>query len=134
MASACELPPVHKHSFCVDYLPHWDMHLGSGTFGAVYTCTRRADNTRFAVKVVKASQHAWQEARMHHYLTLHAPEHVVNLVDVYDNELSFSDGCVDAAAAPRERYVLLVMELMQGGDLLHRISELGDAFNEKTAR
>lgn len=143
MSAPDALPlPLHRHSITREYTPHWDKHLGSGTFGAVYRATRISDGLACAVKVIKLSPHAWQEVKMHHYLTLHAPDHVVNLLDVYENDLVFhTDSSVEssaaslheAAAGPRVRHVLIVMELMEGGDLLRRIRDLGDTFNEKMA-
>lgn len=122
-------PVIRKENISERYAVHWGKRVGSGTFGSVYQCTRIADNQLLAVKVVKKSVHSMQEVRMHHYLTVHAADHVVNLVDVYENDLEFED----SGEGVRSRHHLLVMELMEGGDLHRRIRDLGNDFTEQRA-
>lgn len=69
------------------------------------------------------------ELRMLHYCTVHAPDHITNLIAAYENELTFAD-------APHQpiRYHLLVLEYMAGGDLLRFISRSNFAYTERVAR
>jgi len=84
---------------------------------------------RYALKYMPVSNSSTHELRMLHYCTLKAPAHVTNLVAAYENELTFP-----SAPHQPQRYHLLVMEYMAGGDLLRFVSRSNFTYTERVAR
>ncbi|KAI8801989.1 calcium/calmodulin-dependent protein kinase type 1 [Cladochytrium replicatum] len=93
--------------------------LGVGTFGTVKECTKRANGTKYAVKIIDKSKVKGKEEmllseisvieKLHH-------EHLVSLQDKYETE----------------RFYYIITDLATGGELFDKIVEKG-SYTEKDA-
>ncbi|CAD5207109.1 unnamed protein product [Bursaphelenchus okinawaensis] len=90
-----------------------DGFLGHGTFSVCRKCRRISDGKQFAVKIVsqKFSHQARREVRI--LETVNPHPNIVNFVEVLEDYLHF----------------YIVLELLSGGELLHRLKNL-NAFTE----
>lgn len=110
-----------------DYEIRWNRNLGTGVSGPVRLCINRKTGTEYALKVLldrSDRKKAEIEATLHWRCS--GGSHVVRIVDVYRNEIK-QPGEVSA-----RRRILLVMELMEGGELFSFISKRHH-FTEKEA-
>ena len=83
--------------------------LGSGHFGVVYKCTRRATGEAFAIKAIKRASVHRPERLLTEIAVLRrvAHPHIIDVVDVFE----------------AEEKVYIVTELCAGGELFDRIIE-----------
>ncbi|KAG5682053.1 hypothetical protein PVAND_011441 [Polypedilum vanderplanki] len=94
--------------------------LGLGINGKVVQCTRKSDNTKYALKVLHDNSKARREVELHWRVS--GCRHIVNIVDVFENTYGGT------------KCLLVVMELMTGGELFNRIQERQDGpFTEREA-
>ncbi|XP_032822595.2 MAP kinase-activated protein kinase 2-like [Petromyzon marinus] len=94
--------------------------LGLGINGKVVECYNKKTAEKFALKLLQDCPKARREVDLH-WRASTCP-HVVRIVDVYEN---LHQG---------KRCLLIVMEIMLGGELFSRIQERGDqAFTEREA-
>ncbi|XP_062511629.1 MAP kinase-activated protein kinase 5-like [Corticium candelabrum] len=107
-----------------DYTIDWDKRLGSGVSGPVRMCVKKSSGEKFALKILVANARTRQEVRLHCLCSSHP--NVVSVVDVYLNEIAVP------GELTRRKRILLVLELMEGGELFDRISRK-TKFTEKEA-
>eukprot|EP00051_Salpingoeca_urceolata_P031375 m.11362 g.11362 ORF g.11362 m.11362 type:complete len:518 (-) comp3986_c0_seq1:19-1572(-) len=98
-----------------DYDILWDKPLGTGVNGDVVTCQRKTTQEKFALKCLEPREETRREIQLQ--FMSHNHPNIVRAYDVYDNTI---------ARGPRDprpptRTYLMVMELMQGGELFERI-------------
>lgn len=124
MASRDERIEILTASVTDYYDVDWNHKLGTGISGPVRLGTKRSTGEKFAVKVVIDRPKARQEVQMHFKCSQHP--HVVKLYQVFCNDLQFP-----GESESRSR-LLLIMELMDGGELFNRISE-EHGFTERQA-
>ncbi|CAI9740778.1 kinase-activated kinase 5-like [Octopus vulgaris] len=115
---------VKTHSVLDDYIIYWKEKLGSGSNGPVRLCKKKATSERFAVKCLPDCLQTRTEAKIHILCSNHP--HIVTVYDVYVNNIQFPGEC-----HPKPR-LLMIMELMEGGELFDRISR-ERCFTEKRA-
>ena len=110
-----------------DYEIRWNRSLGTGVSGPVRLCVNRKTGTEYALKVLldrSDRKKAELEAILHWRCS--GGDHMVRIVDVYRNEIK-QPGEVVA-----KKRILLVLELMTGGELFTFISKRHH-FTEKEA-
>lgn len=111
-----EKDPIFKsQSFSNDYNILWQKNLGSGISGPVRLCTHKESGRRYALKVLLDRPKARKEVTLHWLCS--GSEYVVRAIDVYVNEIQLPG---DSVAKKR---ILLVMELMEGGELFEYITQ-----------
>ena len=115
---------IKTTSITDEYDVNWNKKLGTGISGPVRIATKRSTGENFAVKVVVDRPKAQQEVQMHWTCSGH-PQ-VVTLFEVYRNELQFP------GESESQSRLLLVLELMDGGELFYRISKQS-GFTERQA-
>ena len=115
---------IKTTSITDEYDVNWNKKLGTGISGPVRIATKRSTGENFAIKVVVDRPKAQQEVQMHWMCSGHP--HVVTLYEVFRNELQFPG---ESASQSR---LLLVLELMDGGELFFRISKQS-GFTERQA-
>ena len=110
-----------------DYEIRWGRNLGTGVSGPVRLCINRRTGEEFALKILfdrTDKKKAETEATLHWRCS--GGEHIVRIIDVYRNEIR-----IPGELSPKRR-ILLVMELMKGGELFSFISKRHH-FTEKEA-
>nr|XP_032803302.1 MAP kinase-activated protein kinase 5 isoform X1 [Petromyzon marinus]XP_032803303.1 MAP kinase-activated protein kinase 5 isoform X1 [Petromyzon marinus]XP_032803304.1 MAP kinase-activated protein kinase 5 isoform X1 [Petromyzon marinus]XP_032803305.1 MAP kinase-activated protein kinase 5 isoform X1 [Petromyzon marinus] len=107
-----------------DYTIVWNQKLGSGISGPVRPCVKKATGERFALKILPDRPKARNEIKLHLQCCGHP--NVVKVHEVFANSMQLPH-----EAMPRAR-LLLVMEMMEGGELFNRISQCRH-FTEKQA-
>ncbi|CAE1292618.1 MAPKAPK5 [Acanthosepion pharaonis] len=112
------------HSILDDYIIYWKDKLGTGISGPVRSCKKLSTGERFAVKCLPDTMKTRMEINLHVLCSGHP--HIVSVYDVFANDVQFPGEC-----HPRPR-LLMVMELMEGGELFDRISK-ERCFTEKRA-
>lgn len=115
---------IKTTSITDEYDVNWNKKLGTGISGPVRIATKRSTGESFAVKVVVDRPKAQQEVQMHWMCSEHP--HVVTLFEVYRNELQFP------GESTSQSRLLLILELMDGGELFSRISKQS-GFTERQA-
>ena len=115
---------IKTSSITDDYDVDWDQKLGTGISGPVRVATKRSTGEKFAIKVVVDRPKAVQEVQMHWRCSGHP--HVVSIYEVFQNSLQFPG---ESESTSR---LLLVLELMEGGELFYRISKQ-NGFTERQA-
>lgn len=94
--------------------------LGLGINGQVVQCVHKIDQKRYALKVLQDSVKARREVDIHWRAS--GCKNIVNVIDVFENDYRGN------------KCLLVVMELMEGGELFQRIQERQDgAFTEREA-
>jgi mitogen-activated protein kinase-activated protein kinase 2 len=94
--------------------------LGLGINGKVIECTSKADGKKYALKALRDVPKARREVEIH--CRSSDCEHIVKIIDVYENMFN------------GYKCLLIVMELMKGGELFNRIQERAEnAFTEREA-
>ncbi|KAF8561621.1 hypothetical protein P879_07085 [Paragonimus westermani] len=94
--------------------------LGTGINGKVLRCTSLQTGKAYALKILEDSPAARREAELHWRVS--DCSNVVRIIDVYENNNENT----------RKKYLLLVMECMDGGELFNRI-KLRTSFTESEA-
>ena len=107
-----------------DYIINWQQKLGTGINGPVRPCTNRVTGGRYALKILPDKPMSRTEINLHRRCSNHPS--IVKIYDVYANEVQFP-----GEPHPRGR-LLMVMELMDGGELFDRISQQ-KGFTERKA-
>jgi mitogen-activated protein kinase-activated protein kinase 5 len=111
-----EKDPIFKSQpFSDDYDIQWQRNLGSGISGPVRLCTHRESGKQYALKVLLDRPKARKEVTLHWLCS--GSEYIVRAIDVYVNEIQLPG---DSVAKKR---ILLVMELMDGGELFEYITQ-----------
>uniref|UniRef100_A0A0K0DT28 non-specific serine/threonine protein kinase n=1 Tax=Strongyloides stercoralis TaxID=6248 RepID=A0A0K0DT28_STRER len=109
--------PFHTHNILDDYKIS-DEIIGIGESGKVMACYRKTDDKKFALKVLRESPKSKREVGIHYLV--HQHENIVSIIDIYEN--TFHD----------VRCILLVVEFMEGGDLLTKFENQGSVpYTEK---
>ncbi|XP_046570131.1 LOW QUALITY PROTEIN: MAP kinase-activated protein kinase 5-like [Haliotis rubra] len=96
-----------------DYDVNWHDKLGTGINGPVRSCRHKVSGVKYALKSILDSSKARREVHIHSLCRSHP--NIVGLQDVYANNVRFS--------GDDEPQLLLVLELMDGGELFDRIIE-----------
>ncbi|KAH3883519.1 MAP kinase-activated protein kinase 5-like [Dreissena polymorpha] len=98
-----------------DYDVEWNETLGTGISGPVRPCKRKKTGIRYALKCLPDNPKAQMEVYLHVMCNGHP--NIVKVHDVYANDIQF----------PGEKhpkaYLLMVLEMMEGGELFDRISK-----------
>ena len=105
----------HTHAVQLDYDIDWFKSLGSGVSGPVRLCRNKASRQQYALKILLDRPKARKEATLHRLCS--ASNHVVKVIDAYVNDIT-----LPGESAPKRR-ILLVMELMEGGELFEYITK-----------
>jgi len=108
---------IKSHPLKTDYLVSRSV-LGNGQSGKVVECFHNVTGEKFALKVMRDTVKSRREVEMHRLAS--RCEHVVNIQDVYQNDYN------------GVKCLLVVMEVMEGGELFARIMDK-TSFNEKDA-
>ena len=107
--------PVFKsYSIQEDYEIKWHKNLGSGISGPVRLCIDKSNGQEFALKILLDRPKARKEVTLHWLSS--GSDHIVRVIDVYANEV-----ILPGEGVPKKR-ILLVMELMKGGELFEYIT------------
>lgn len=117
-------PDFKTQNILNDYDVKWHRNLGTGISGPVRLCVHKETGREYALKVLLDRPKARQEVILHWLCS--GCESVVRVVDVYTNEI-----VLPGDNAPKKR-ILLVMELMRGGELFEYIT-LKKSFTEREA-
>ncbi|XP_041079324.1 MAP kinase-activated protein kinase 5-like isoform X2 [Polyodon spathula] len=115
---------VKDTSILEEYNINWTQKLGAGISGPVRVCVKKSTQERFALKILIDRPKARNEVRLHMMCVGHP--NIVQIIEVYANSVQFPH-----ESSPRAR-LLIVMEMMEGGELFHRISQHRH-FTEKMA-
>merc|ERR1711953_1500502 len=110
--------PYKTNKIQQDYKISANNVLGLGISGKVVQCEDLKTREKCALKVLKDSQKARREIDLHWKAS--GCKHIVNIRDVYENTYN------------GQKCLLVVMEIMEGGELFNRIQER-TAFNEREA-
>ncbi|XP_040842912.1 MAP kinase-activated protein kinase 5 isoform X3 [Ochotona curzoniae] len=115
---------IKETSILEEYNINWTQKLGAGISGPVRVCVKKATQERFALKILLDRPKARNEVRLHMMCATHP--NIVQVIEVFANSVQFPH-----ESSPRAR-LLIVMEMMEGGELFHRISQHRH-FTEKQA-
>ncbi|XP_071998959.1 MAP kinase-activated protein kinase 5 [Engystomops pustulosus] len=115
---------IKETSILEEFNINWTQKLGAGISGPVRVCVKKSTQERFALKILIDRPKARNEVRLHMLCASHP--NIVQIIDVYANSVQFPH-----ESSPRAR-LLIVMEMMEGGELFHRISQHRH-FTEKQA-
>uniref|UniRef100_A0A673LJL2 non-specific serine/threonine protein kinase n=1 Tax=Sinocyclocheilus rhinocerous TaxID=307959 RepID=A0A673LJL2_9TELE len=115
---------IKETSILEEYNINWTQKLGAGISGPVRVCVKKTTQERFALKILIDRPKARNEVRLHMMCASHP--NIVKIMEVYANSVQFPH-----ESSPRAR-LLIVMEMMEGGELFHRISQ-HKHFTEKMA-
>nr|XP_012788763.1 unnamed protein product [Sorex araneus] len=119
-----DLQPGWETSILEEYNINWTQKLGAGISGPVRVCVKKSTQERFALKILFDRPKARNEVRLHMMCATHP--NIVQIIEVFANSVQFPH-----ESSPRAR-LLIVMEMMEGGELFHRISQHRH-FTEKQA-
>ncbi|KAL4224378.1 MAP kinase-activated protein kinase 5 [Mactra antiquata] len=121
-----EGPKIKTHSILEDFTVNWNQKLGTGISGPVRPCKRIKNGRCYALKCLPDNPKSHTEVNIHYLCSGHP--NIVKVHDVYANDLLF----------PGEKnpkpYLLLVLEMMEGGELFDRISKQKKFTEKKAAR
>ena len=119
-------PPIyHEYPIAQDYEINWKKQLGTGVSGPVRLCVHKASGEKRALKVLRDREKSLSEINLQWRCS--GSEHMVRILDVYRNSIR-----MPGEPMACKRY-LVVMELMEGGELFEFIS-LKKKFTEEEAR
>ncbi|XP_032234097.2 MAP kinase-activated protein kinase 5-like isoform X2 [Nematostella vectensis] len=107
-----------------DYDIDWTKRLGSGISGPVRECKSKTSGKSYALKCLTDTPKGLSEAKCHSICTGHP--NVVSVVGIYHNKI-----ILPGEMRPNPR-ILLVLELMEGGELFEQIRKKR-RFTEKEA-
>ncbi|KAJ8380309.1 hypothetical protein SKAU_G00010870 [Synaphobranchus kaupii] len=106
---------IKETSILEEYNINWTQKLGAGISGPVRVCVNKSTQERLALKILIDRPKARNEVRLHMMCAAHP--NIVQIMEVYANSVQFPH-----ESSPRAR-LLIVMEMMEGGELFHRISQ-----------
>ena len=110
-----EKEPIFKtHSISKEYDIRWQKNLGSGISGPVKMCVHKETGQQYALKILLDRPKARKEVTLHWLCS--GSEYIVRAIDVFANEL------VLPGESTAKKRILLVMELMEGGELFEYIT------------
>lgn len=115
---------IKESSILEEYTINWTQKLGAGISGPVRVCVKMSTQERLALKILIDRPKARNEVRLHMMCAPHP--NIVRVLEVFANNVQFPH-----ESSPRAR-LLIVMEMMEGGELFHRISQ-HKHFTEKMA-
>uniref|UniRef100_A0A8C5NA36 MAP kinase-activated protein kinase 5 n=1 Tax=Gouania willdenowi TaxID=441366 RepID=A0A8C5NA36_GOUWI len=115
---------IKESSILEEYNINWTQKLGAGISGPVRVCVKKSTQERLALKILIDRPKARNEVRLHMMCADHP--NIVQILEVYANSVQFPH-----ESSSRAR-LLIVMEMMEGGELFHRISQHRH-FTEKMA-
>lgn len=108
--------PIHD-----DYDVRWSYNLGTGVSGPVRMCVSRSTGQKYALKILldRRDKNGKNKAETEAILQWRCSgsDYVVRIIDIYRNELKIPG---ETYSRPR---ILLVLELMEGGELFEFISK-----------
>ena len=117
--------PVFKsHPISREYEINWRKNLGSGVSGPVRLCVHKETGKEYALKVLLDRPKARKEVSLHWRCS--GSQYVVRAIDVFANEVILPGDSVV------KKRILLVMELMEGGELFEYITRRR-SFTEREA-
>jgi len=96
--------PVHEV-----YKIDWASNLGEGISGRVRKCASLSSGKQFAMKLLPDNGESRSEIAC--WLTSMPHPNIVNIVDVFENELNMPDDFF------KKKYLVVIMDLMEGGEL-----------------
>lgn len=114
-----------EYPIAQDYEINWKKQLGTGVSGPVRMCVHKASGEKRALKVLRDRDKSLSEINLQWRCS--GSQHMVRILDVYKNSIR-----MPGEPVAQKRY-LVVMELMEGGELFEYIS-LKKKFTEEEAR
>eukprot|EP00794_Sanderia_malayensis_P014197 gene14197-15678_t len=114
---------IKTHPISQEYDVHWNKKLGSGISGPVRICTHKVSKQHYALKCLIDRAKSRTEVELH-YKCNHP--NIVSVVDVFANDLTMPGEII------QKSYLMMVLELMEGGELFERIRRKV-SFTEKEA-
>ena len=108
-------PDFKTYSVSQDYEIKWHMKLGSGISGPVRLCVHKKSGVKFALKILLDRPKARKEVRLHWLCS--GSGNVVRLIDTFCNDLVIPGDSVG------KKRIMMIMELMEGGELFEYITE-----------
>ena len=108
-------PTFNSHSIQDDYEIKWHKNLGSGISGPVRLCINKETGEEYALKILLDRPKARKEVTLHWLCS--GSDYIVRAVDVYANEVILPGESV------AKKRIMLVMELMKGGELFEYITK-----------
>ena len=124
MAHYDQEPVFKTYLITRDYDIKWQKNLGSGVSGPVRLCVHRETRREYALKILLDRPKARKEVSLHWRCS--DSQYVVRAIDVFTNELVLPGDSVT------KKRILLVMELMEGGELFEYITRRRN-FTEREA-
>ncbi|KAF3816178.1 hypothetical protein GH733_014767 [Mirounga leonina] len=115
---------IKETSILEEYNINWTQKLGTGISGPVKVCVNKSTQEQFALKILFDPPKARNEVRLHLMCATH-PD-IVQIIEVFANSVQFPH-----ESSPKAQ-LLNVMEMMEGGELFHKISQHWH-FTEKQA-
>lgn len=119
-------PKIKTHSILQDYTVDWSQKLGTGISGPVRPCKKLKNGRQYALKCLPDNHKSRTEVNIHHMCSGHP--NIVQVRDVYANDLQFPGDKQPKA------FLLMVLEMMEGGELFDRISKQKRFTERKAAR
>lgn len=114
-------PVMKKTPIQDDYEVRWSRNLGTGVSGPVRLCINRSTGKEYALKILldRGDRSGKNKAETEAILQWRCSgsDYVVRVVDVYRHEMKLPG---ESVSRPR---ILLVLELMEGGELFEFISK-----------
>ncbi|WAR01278.1 MAPK5-like protein [Mya arenaria] len=107
-------PKTKTQSILLDYDVEWNQKLGTGISGPVRPCRKKKTGKRYALKCLPDTHKSQTEVNLH--LMCNGHPNIVQVHDVYANDIQFP------GEKQPKAYLLMVMEMMEGGELFDRIS------------
>ena len=117
-------PLFKTHPISREYEINWRKKLGSGVSGPVRLCVHKETGKEYALKVLLDRPKARKEVSLHWRCS--GSRFVVRAIDVFANEVILPGDSVV------KKRILLVMELMEGGELFEYITRKR-SFTEREA-
>ncbi|XP_033123182.1 MAP kinase-activated protein kinase 5-like [Anneissia japonica] len=106
---------IKVSSILDEYNVCWKQKLGTGINGPVRSCVKKSTGERFALKIILDKPNSRQEVC--HHSRASGSKYIVTLYEVYANDVQFP-----GENEPKSR-LLLVLEIMDGGELFDRIRQ-----------
>lgn len=124
MAQYDQEPVFKTHPITREYDIKWQKNLGSGVSGPVRLCVHKETKKEYALKILLDRPKARKEVSLHWRCS--GSDYVVRAIDVFTNEVVLPGDSVT------KKRILLVMELMEGGELFEYITKRRN-FTEREA-
>lgn len=124
MAQYDKEPTFKTHSITREYDIKWQKNLGSGVSGPVRLCVHKETGVKYALKILLDRPKARKEVSLHWRCS--GSECIVRVIDVFANEVVLPGDSVV------KKRILLIMELMEGGELFEYITRRRN-FTEREA-